>query len=115
MPIIRKYKTTSFTLNKTQVEYITQRCKDGYSRSRWVREAVDARIAIELEELRRCVRRGIIKKTGNYDRAAISAIRDSVSADEEAMGDIRTSIQKELSKFIGDSFGELPLPKDSKS
>ena len=89
-----KTKNRTFTLLKHHLDYLDQRCKDGYSRSRWLREAIDARMAVEMAEA----------KFGALDRSQAQAI-----------GEFRTSIHRELTKLLFDPDGQVQVPEDDKS
>lgn len=110
-----KTKGRTFTLLKHHFDYLDQRCKDGYSRSRWLREAIDARMAVEMAEAKRIVQRAIIaKKRG--DSAALAAKFGALDRSQaQAIGEFRTSIHQELTKLLLDPDGQVQVPEDGKS
>ncbi len=83
-----KVKGKSYTLRQNQIEYLEDRCRNGYSRSRWIREAVDMKIKLEMSQLEKIVKR------------SVNAIRNGKSGEIEAkLGALDATQQKTLSDF----------------
>lgn len=103
------------TLLRHQIEYLEQRCSDGYSRSRWIREAIDARIAVEIEEARKVVQRAVVAhKRGNPDANATN-LGIVTPTQAETIGNFRASVQAKLATLLVNTDGEVPVPEDQES
>ncbi len=107
----RRFKARSITLLRHQIEYLDQRCDNSYSRSRWIREAIDARISVEIEEARKIVQRGVIAAK-HGDVAAFETKHGHISdTQRQAIGDFRASVQSELAKLLLNPSGDVPVPE----
>ena len=100
------------TLLRHQIEYLEQRCSDGYSRSRWIREAIDARIAVEIEEARKVVQRAVVAhKRGSIDSNSTN-LGVITPTQAETLGNFRASVQAKLATMLVHSDGEVPVPEE---